>query len=155
MLKKLSLLLILPLVLAGCQIGGYEIRKVPTVTENPQEPEAIPNSDLLSKCKSDFNYYVDIAEKKHGVSISLLDSKEVPDEDSLKSFYTLWGSEMDMNMDLQYNWEELDYPMVLLGIKFEGIRGQVPMVIACGSDGKLIEPSRQRVLNYGQILTIN
>lgn len=139
---KIIIIIFLTTFLLGCQIGSYEIKKI---TDNTTRTEEIKDS-LIKMCSEDFNYNKDISEKKYDVSISILEQERVEDIKSAKDFYSLWGSALNINQDLEYNWEKLEFPIVLFAIKFKGEGGQIPMVIACGKDGKLMKFSKSKIL---------
>ena len=154
-------------------VDNPEIRiiEIPTIKKNPITiiEEEIKTSlvqnqkqegSLISKCESDFKYYADISKKKYNVRISILETEEVFDRDSIDNFSEIWGYSFDVGTTKSslypYNLPELDFPIVLLAIKFEGTpKGQLPIVIACDNNGKIMERSRGQLLTFGQFLSFD
>jgi len=149
MIKIIAALFVLLLLITACQIGGYEIRKTPTGNKPVDDLVTNGNSSenaLLTNCKADFEYYKDISEKKYDGSISILNVEEVSNMESVEEFSSTWGSSLSINLDIEQRRTKLDFPIVLFGIKFKGPGGQIPLVLACGNDGKLMEHSKNLLL---------
>jgi len=131
-------LFMLSFLLTSCVIQDYGVH---------QEEDYTKTQDtLISKCKKDLEYYADISRQKYGTSYSILKIKKFDDLESARDFSDIWGSALDINSDLYMSYNEIEYPIVIIAIKFKGKGGELPITLTCNSKGNLMKSSKRKIL---------
>lgn len=127
--------------------------KIITVIKDIELRGSIPveteiKEDLMDKCEKEFDYYFDIVKRKTGLPIKHIETKKINNKEEADEFEELWG----VGLFQILSGSDIDniklYPVVMFAYRVNYKNGEViPHVAVCGNDGKLMEKSKQTLLN--------
>ncbi len=133
--------LLLGMILVVLVSGCTSISTFQTLTA--QDP-------VITACTQSFNDYKETTSKKYGYSLSLIEMERFDNFSEANEFYDTWRDPMQLELTTYLRtFGKIDakskdsYPLVLFASKLEISNGvnvvQVPIVIVCDKNGKLIQ----------------
>lgn len=128
-------------------ITANNYMKVNPVIAQPSLPPApIKKDNLMSKCEEAFNTCIDVASKKYGIRINLIEKLKVTDNDEANEFYDTWKGPFQLGLTYSVNGytgnKDINYPLVLFATSAIGPMGQIPVVVICTSSGDITSEGR-------------
>lgn len=98
---------------------------------------AVQESDLMKMCNAKVNDCINIAEKKYGSNVEILELKEFSDKESAEQFFNTWKEYSSLGYSYYGNGIE-KYPVVLISTRFDNSDGSKrPWIFICNNDGVL------------------
>jgi len=92
------------------------------------------------------NTCIDVASKKYGIRINLIEKLKVTDNDEANEFYDTWKGPFQLGLTYSVNGytgnKDINYPLVLFATSAIGPMGQIPVVVICTSSGDITSEGR-------------